>query len=338
MPKNLLPKIYELKQAFPKGSVGQEMTANFPMVFPNYTVAETLDLLKKEINSFETITYVFVIDEDSRLVGVVTIKELFRAAGSQKITDLMEKKLVKALPWTHEENVVLLALKHNIKYIPVVDSQNHLLGIFTTHSLREFLNRQIERKLLRASGVRWKSVFEMGAASIWQNAVARLPWIFVGVLGGLLSAGIIALFRSTLEAVIVLAFYIPVIMSTGANMANQSAMIFIRNLMSGNIRTAGGYFFREAVVGLFLGLSVSVILFFIIISGQGSLVVALAVALSSLITIILSALIGVLIPYVLNSFKVDPTMGAGPFLTTVKDVVSIFIYFSVAALIISALK
>ncbi len=323
---------------YPEDSVGRHMTLDFPVVKETLTVRETLDHLRRSIKDFVEIVYVFATDDENKLTGVVTIKKLFQAHSSVRLTEIMEKRLVKALPITSEENVVLLALQNDIKYVPIVDSEGHMVGVYTTRALRHFLNRQIERRLLRASGVRWNVLFKAGTMGVWRSVKARLPWIMVGLLGGLLSGAVIGAFHNTLEAAIILAFYIPVIMSTGANTANQSAMIFIRNVLMGNVRVAWSYFFNEVLVGLSLGLVVSIVLLFFTFLWQGSLAVAVAVSVAIFLTVVLSALMGVFIPYTLSLFRVDPSLGAGPLLTTVKDVVSMFIYFAVASVVLVLLK
>lgn len=338
MAKEESPKVYQLKAKYPADAVGRHMSFNFPVVNEDTTVKQALEVIRKEINRFETIVYLFVVDEDKKLLGVVTIKHLFKAPARARLGDIMERKLVKVSPWTSEENVVLLALQHDIKYVPVVDSNGHILGIFTTHALRQFLNRQVGVKLLRASGVQWNEAFSTGYVGIWKSTLARVPWILFGVLGALISGSIIGVYKNTLEALIILAFFIPVVMSTGANVANQSAMIFIRNLMAGNVRSAWRYLWRELIVGVLIGLLISTLLFVIIFLWQASLVIAFAVSASIFMTVIFAAIIGFAIPYLLNKFEIDPAFGSGPFLTTFKDIVSMFIYFSLTTIIIGYLR
>ena len=319
---------------YPADAVGRQMDSNFPFVTGDFTVKQTLEYIKRDINRFDTIGYIFVVDPEKKLQGVVTIKNLFQKKPNVRLSELMERRLVKVLPWTSEENVVLLALQYDIKYVPVVDSEGHLVGIYTTRALRHFINQQVERRLLRASGVRWQKLFSGQSPTVRHAIAARLPWIIFGLLGSLLAGLIITAFQGTLATTIVLAAYIPLIMSTNANVANQSAMIFIRSLLMGNVRSATAYFFREGLVGLTMAAILAAVTFLATLLLHGSLVVATAVATAILFSLVFSSLLGAMIPYVLSLFQVEPALGAGPFLTTIKDIVSIFIYFGVASLIL----
>lgn len=329
-------KVFEIKGLFPPDSAGFNMVSEIPIVHPDAKISDIIKIVLEEINFFATINYIYVVDEKRKLLGVLSIKELLRSPKKEKIKNLMKQKLVSVDPLAKQERVALLALQHNLKSVPVVDSQNRLLGIFTSDQLLDLLNKEISRYLVKISGVRY---FDQPLISISTlNIVrARLPWILFGVVGGVITGLIIGVFKATLESAIVLAIYIPVIMSTGANTLNQSAMIFIRNLVSGNVKGALHYFWKEVKIGLLIGLVCSFLLLIISFFWQGSLLLALVVSISIFATVVFSATIGVLVPIVLYQFKIDPAIGAGPFLTSIKDIVSMLIYFSIATYLLGHL-
>lgn len=329
-------KVFEIKEFFPPDSAGYNMISEMPIVSLEARIDDVIKLIFKQSDRYATINYIYAVDDKRKLKGVLSIKELLSASKKKKVFNLMKKKLITVGPFEKKERVILLALQNNLKSVPVVDKKNRLLGIFTSDQLLDILNKEISKYLVKISGV---SAYEhtIISSSTLKIVKARLPWVLFGIVGGVFTGIIIGFFKATLESAIILAVYIPVIMSTGANTLNQSAMIFIRNLVSGNIKGAAHYFFKEVKIGFLIGIVSSIFILFISLFWQGHLLLGLVVALSIFLTVLFSAVIGVLIPIILYKFKIDPAIGAGPFLTTVKDIVSMLIYFSTATLLLGHL-
>ncbi len=319
------------QKPFPSDTAGSKMISDIPVVAPQMSIDEVLIKIQKEIKKLETINYIYVLDHERKLTGVFSIKEIFRAPKEKKVQDLMKKDLVTVEPLTDQEKVAYLALKHNLKAIPVVDNQNRFLGIVPSDILLKILYKEATEDVLRLSGIQ-SQVIRLIRAPVAEAARVRLPWIFLGLLGGLVSGSIIGIFKPSLESFIALAVYIPVMMHTGGNVGNQSAMIFIRGLLIGENRDIKNYFLREIKIGLAIGSVCAILLSLFSLLWQGSPIFGLIVGLSILATIFVAAAVGILVPWLLHKFNLDPAIGAGPFITTLQDTLALLIYFSIASL------
>ena len=330
-----------MPRKYPKETAGSIMTNEFPRVRRSATIGDVLNLLfkifekKDKVKEIETINYIYIVDKKDRLVGVLSIKEIFGTPRKTKIEEIMKRDLVKIRPLVDQEKVVYLALKYSLKAIPVVDDQNHLLGIVPSDMLLEILNQEAAEDLLRISGTHPKK--EIMDAPPVKIARARLPWLFFGILGGVVAGSIIGIFRPTLESLIALALYIPVMMHGGGNIGNQSAIIFIRSLMTGNKRDLLKYFLKEIKIGLILGLSCALLLSLVGLIWQGSLIFGLTLGFSMFFTMVLACVIGIFIPWLLNKLKIDPALGAGPFITAIEGVLSLLIYFGFVSIMLKYL-
>lgn len=335
-----LPPKFNSKK-YPLEIAGSIMTNEFPQVLDSATIGDVLDLLfetfrkKDKVKEIETINYIYVVDGEDRLVGVLSIKEIFRTPRKTKLEEIMERDLVKVEPQVDQEKVVYLALKHNLKAIPVVDEKDRLLGIVSSDVLLKILNQEVTEDLLRISGTRLqKEIIDAPPVKI---AKARLPWLFFGILGGVVAGSIIGIFEPTLESLMALAVYIPVVMHSGGNTGSQSAIIFIRSLVVGEKRDLLKYFLKEIKIGLILGLACALVLSAVSLIWQRSLILGLIIGLSIFFTIVLACAIGIFIPWMLTKLKMDPAIGAGPLITTTQDVVSLLIYFGFASLMLKYL-
>lgn len=322
------------QKPFPSDTAGSKMTSDIPVVESQMPIGEVLVEIQKEIRKFEAINYIYIVNRERKLVGVFSLKEIFKAPKTKKIEELMKKDLVTIKPLTDQEKVAYLALKHNLKAIPVVDHQNRLLGIVPSETLLKIFHKETGEDILLSSGIHAQAA-RLLTANVTQVARLRLPWIFIGLLGGMVAANIIGVFESALEAFIVLVSFIPVMMHTGGNVGNQSAMIFIRSLLIGNnlgnnhgIRN---YFLREVKIGLVIGLVCAILLSLFSLLWQGPIMLGVIVGLSMFIIIVVAAMVGLLVPWSLHKFNLDPALGTGPFITTLQDVIGLLVYFSIAS-------
>lgn len=336
MSKKITESPVELTALFPPDTAGRDMITNIPVFNEEANVGAVLSHLLENAKSYETVNYVYVIDSDKTVQGVISMKELFQSETQQPLNEVMKKNIVSVKPMDQVPHVALLALQHNLKMIPIVDHKQRLIGAFGSQQILDILNKEFSNDLLRLSGIRIpRKHFHFNHLKI---IMARLPWMFIGMLGGLATGFIINAFKSSIEAIILLAVFIPVIMSTGATSANQSAMIFLRNLMHGDIKGVLHYIYNELKVSSVLGAILSSILFLILAVIPGDILLGFAVSISLFLTIQAGALIGVLTPMILHRFKIDASIGAGPFLTIIKDLIAMTIYFGVATLLLSLFR
>jgi magnesium transporter len=324
----------ELSALFPLNTVGREMLVGIPVFREGLRIEQIRKHVLNNANDYESLNYIFIVDSEHRLKGVISIKELLQEDSQKDSGKVMTANPVFANPMDPLPKVALLALNHNLKMIPVVDHKHRLVGVFTSHQLRDLVNKNFGNELLKLSGVRVNPKhfhFEQ-LKVVW----GRLPWMLVGMIGGLVTGSIIGVYTESIRAVVLLAVFIPVIMSTGATSSNQSAMVFIRNLIHGDIKNWLQYLWNEIKTAVILGVLLGGILFGLLSFYPGDRVLAGAVSLSLFFTILGGAFVGVLTPMLLNKFKVDPSVGAGPFLTIIKDIIAMTIYFAVATAFLSA--
>ncbi len=323
------------KRQWPKATAGRRMISQIPLIMPEQTIGEAQAILFEQHDQIETINYFYVIDENKKFVGVFSIKELFRQRTEKKVKEFMIKtNLIKVEPETDQERVAYLALHHNLKSIPVVDKDNTLLGIVPGDYILNILEKEISEDLLYLAGV-----YEPISRLEWEDQLTfpffmaikhRLPWLLIGLIGGVLVARIIGFFEASLRQNLVLAMFIPVIVYMSNATGSQTQAIFLRDLATHTKIPFRKYFLRQLLTCFFLALFCSLFLFLVVAVGWATFYLAFVLSLSMLITIISASFFALAIPYSLNKFKVDPAFGSGPFTTIVQDILSIIIYFGIA--------
>ena len=323
------------KRQWPKATAGRRMISQIPLIMPEQTIGEAQAILFEQHDQIETINYFYVIDENKKFVGVFSIKELFRQRTEKKVKEFMIKtNLIKVEPETDQERVAYLALHHNLKSIPVVDKDNTLLRIVPGDYILNILEKEISEDLLYLAGV-----YEPISRLEWEDQLTfpffmaikhRLPWLLIGLIGGVLVARIIGFFEASLRQNLVLAMFIPVIVYMSNATGSQTQAIFLRDLATHTKIPFRKYFLRQLLTCFFLALFCSLFLFLVVAVGWATFYLAFVLSLSMLITIISASFFALAIPYSLNKFKVDPAFGSGPFTTIVQDILSIIIYFGIA--------
>lgn len=332
MAKEVTTSPVELSALFPPGTAGRDMMVEIPVVFDVTTVHAARTRLLKQANDYRSVNYIYLVNEDKVLTGVISVKELLQAPKEKLLKSVMIKHLVTAKPMDSVAHVASMAVQHNVKMLPIVDHKHRIVGAFGSAKLLDILNKEFSNDLLRLSGIQLpQKHFHFNQFKI---AYSRLPWMLIGMFGGLATGAIIGVFKESIQAIVLLAVFIPVIMSTGATSANQSAMIFIRNLIHGDIHSRIQYVLNELKISFSLATILSIILYLVLFFYPGDMILAAAVSISLFFTIIAGSVIGVFTPMILNKLKLDPAIGAGPFLTIVKDLIAMTIYFSVSTSIL----
>lgn len=324
---------------YPKNSAGRHMVLkeHLPVFYLDQTIGEVLSLMKESFSKWETINYFYILDRRERLMGVISIKELFRQSPDVPLYKVMKKNIIKVLPEIDQEKVVYLSLKHNIKAIPVVDKNEILLGIVPSDKILHILYRETREDLLKHAGVFEFEPDETIAGfevSTQKMVKSRLPWLILGLFGGLLAASLVEGFEATLKSYLILVAFIPVMVYMADAVGAQSQILFIRNLAVNHHFTLRKYFFREFKIGLIIAFVCGTLLSLITFFWKNQINLGIIVGLSLFATCFLAVLIALLIPLILKRFNVDPATGSGPIATLVRDVLSLFIYLEIATLLL----
>ncbi len=312
------------------------MIDRIPIVNIRASVGEVEDQIEKKIREYETINYVYVVDDKARLAGVISIKEIFRAPKQTKIKEIMDKDLVTVHPHTHQETVALLAIHHNLKAIPVVDKEQKLLGAVPSDTILNILHSEHIEDALHAAGIhKFKDpAVDIIKADAFTHFQKRLPWLVLGLLGGILAAFVVGFFEKALEAQLFLAAFIPTVVYISDAVGTQTQTIFIRSLALQQKLDLKKYLFRELKVAFLLAIFLGIIgagisFFWLKLSMMGAIL-----GFSIFATTIMASGIAMFLPWIFSKTNQDPAVASGPFATIIRDILSILIYFSIATFMI----
>ena len=327
----------EEMMAYPEDSAGILMYTDVFTLHEDTKAREAIYALQDQEDA-EMVFYLYTLDDDARLTGVISLRDLVTTPGDTMLKDIMSKNIQAVRPETDQEEVARIVSQYNFLAVPVVDSEEHLLGIITVDSIVDVIREEATEDFLQLAGAGKDR--EILLKSSWENARVRLPWLFASWVGGILAAFIIGVFDGLLENAIALAAFIPVIIGMGGNVGTQSSTIIVRGLATGRVSFENSIkvLLKEVRVGLILGLLYGVLLglFAIFQFIDTSPLLGLVVGLSICISMILAATIGSLVPLVLNRFEIDPAIATGPFVTTAIDIIGVTFYFLIARALLFA--
>lgn len=312
-------------------TAGSIMTTEFIAIEANETARSAMQILKREAPQAETIYYVFVTDQDKKLLGVLSLRTLIIAEEDALIGDLMDDRVVSVPVSEDQEEVARKIRDYNFLAVPVVDFQNHLLGIITVDDIIDVMDEEASDDYSKLAGV---PDLDHVDKSPFSAAKKRLPWLIILLFLGLLTASLIGRFEETLSQKAILAVFIPLIGGMAGNTGTQALAVAVRGIATGELEQASKWklVIREAGTGLITGLTCGTAIIFIVYIWQGDLMLGLLVGISIFITLIVATLAGSLVPLLMHKMKIDPAVASGPFITTINDIISVLIYFGLATL------
>jgi len=321
---------------YPPKTAGRVMTNRYIWVNQTYTVERAVAKLKEFPVFSAYLNYLYVLNDDKEFVGVVSYRDLLFAEPDIKIETFMAKKIISVSALTKQEEVAKVIGRYDFVSIPVTDDAGRILGIITVDDVLDIVVREANEdiEMLLASG---KAINFRTKPLV--AAYRRLPWLILLLFIGLISGSIIASFEATLEQVVALTFFMPMIAGMTGNTGTQSLAVVVRGLVSEdlNFKKSVKLIYRETMVGVIIGITCAVIIAGIAYFWQGSLVLGLVVGSSLLATLIIGTIAGTIIPLILYKLKVDPAVASGPLITTINDILSLLIYFGIATMFISRL-
>lgn len=310
------------------------MITAFPRVQMGVTVRDIERLLSEKAESFDTIDYVYVVDRDNVLRGVVSIKEIHSIPEKDvSVEQLMKRDVVVAHPSTLQERVVYLALSHNIKAIPVVDKRRRLFGIVPYDTILRIFNEEVRQDIFKFGGIFHKvgEEFTTVESSAPTMIKSRLPWLIVGVLGGTITASIISNFEHILSALLALASFAPVLTYLSDAAGTQSETLAVRSIALDPKLSKKSYFMREVKVAAFLALACGLLIAAVALVGWHNPLLGLIVGLSMFLSTQAAIFISTSLPFLFKKVNLDPAIASGPFATMISDIATIAIYFVVAS-------
>lgn len=313
------------------------LTSKVPTVSPNTTVQQIENILNTETaDEFDSINYIYVVGQNHELQGVLSVKEIFRQPKTTMLSQIMKTNLITVSAHSHQEKAAMQAIRHNIKAVPVIDKDNHFLGVITSDVILSILHAANLEDQLHLTGLRLISNVRTGLtdSTVWTHLKIRIPWLLVGLLGGVFAASIVSGFDKVIQELVMLAAFLPAVVYIGDAVGAQSQMIIIRSLALDRNLIFARYLTRELIISSLMGVILGGLTGLIAQLFWRNLDLSLIVGVSFFFTIIVSSMVAVLLPLLFNKLKIDPAIGSGPIATVIRDILSILVYFISASLIL----
>lgn len=304
------------------------------------TVGDATEKIRVFAQDVDMISYLYVVDQGSRLVGVTPLRNLLLAQPEQTVGEIMNPSVISVHTTTDQEEVAQLASRYDLLAIPVVDDAHSLVGIVTIDDIVDIVKEEATEDFFKMAGTTHDEIVYQDRS--WKVAGIRLPWILFNLVGLLGAGAVVSRFEETFSLALLIGF-IPVIMGMAGNIGSQTSTIAVRGLATGRLSMGVGairkFTWQQLKVGALLGLCtsslVTVVAFFL--ASEQQIGLALSVGLSLFVTVQLASLNGVLIPVVFQRLGFDPAVASGPLVTTANDVLGVLIYFSLTLGLLQAL-
>ena len=290
----------------------------------NWTTIRCLKEMRKQSSEVKEVHTIYVVDDQDKLVGTLSLKRLLLTETKILINEIANYDIVSVIATEDDDEVANIMNKYDLIVMPVIDETGVLLGRITIDDVMDVVKEEAEKDYQMASGI---TEDVESSDSVWQLTRARLPWLLIGLVGGLLGAKVIGIFE--IDKNIELAFFIPLIAAMGGNVGVQSAAIVVQGLANESIKinTTLSKLVKELGVALLNGIICSTIIFGATFALNYPIDLSLTVSLSLFSVIVFAALFGTFVPLTLDKYKIDPALATGPFITTVNDILGLVIYF-----------
>lgn len=324
--RNIINKLCK----YPEDSAGSIMTIEYVSLRKEMTVQEALDHIKATGIHKETIYTCYVL-ENKKLLGIVSAKSLITSNRDTKIEKLMNKNIISVQTYTDQEEVAKLFRKYDLIAMPVLDSENCFVGIVTFDDVMDVMIDETNEDISKMAAIEpnEKGYFE---TTVWQHAKHRIMWLLILMFSATITGSIITRYENAFQAVPLLVSFIPMLMDTGGNCGSQSSTLIIRGLALGDIKFKDLFrvIFKEFRISLIVGAILAVANGLRIFIQYQNPQIAIVVALSLAVVVILSKFIGCILPLFANKVGLDPAIMASPLITTIVDTCSILVYFNIA--------
>ncbi|MCR9252543.1 MAG: magnesium transporter [bacterium] len=295
----------------------------------NWTVLQCIDEIRKQAENVEKIYSVYVVDDHEKLIGKVSLKRIILASDAMKISDIYDPDVVSVETYLDEEEVAIVMQKYDLDAVPVVNARGRLVGRITIDDIVDVITEQAEEERQIMSGI--SSDVEEDD-TVWVLSKARLPWLVIGLVGGLVGAYFISFFEGEIKVIPIMAFFIPLITATGGNVGIQSSSLVVQSLANRSAFTDS--LVKRLVKVLFVavvnGVILALIVFGVVILFTKDQRIALTVAFALFSVVLLASFMGTITPLLLDKFGINPALASGPFITTANDLLGLIVYFAVA--------
>jgi magnesium transporter len=331
--QEILLHIDDLEQAgdivdllgYDENTAGGLMAKEMIMVNENWTILTCLKEMANQADEVDEVYYMYVIDNAKKLKGIVSLKEMLLSKNTTIVKTIIEDDIISVNTSTQGEEVAQIMVKYDLVALPVIDSLGRLVGRITIDDIVDFIREEAERDYQMASGLTDEVEVR---DKVLQITRVRLPWLLVGLMGGILGALVLGRFEENLRMYPEMAFFIPLIGAMGGNVGIQSSAIIVQALANNTLKGESTIrrLTKELTVALFNGLILATLIFVYNFFVSDSFALTLTVSIALISVIVFAALFGTFIPLILDHIKIDPALATGPFITTMNDIVGLFLY------------
>ncbi len=317
-------------------TAGSIMTTEFVAISQNQTVRSAMYILKNEAPNAETIYYIYVVDDDKKLVGVISLRDLIISHDDVMISEIMSERVMSVGVSEDQEAVARQMKDYDFLALPVVDFQHHLLGIITVDDIMDVMEEEASDDYSKLAGIADLDSIDRNP---FNAAKKRLPWLIALLFLGMITANLIGRFEATLDKVAILAVFIPLIAGMAGNTGTQALAVAVRGIATGDLEKENklSLVLREAGTGLITGTTCGIVVSLIVYVWKGTFFLGMLVGVSVFISLFVATLAGTLVPLFMHKLKVDPAVASGPFITTINDIISTLIYLGLATLFLNYL-
>lgn len=318
--------------SYNENTAGGLMAKELITVNENWNLLTCLKEMRKQVSDIDEVYYVYVVDNGNILKGTVSLKRMLISSNSTKIKNILNSDVISVKTNTPSEDVANIMDKYDLVALPVVDPIDRLVGRITIDDVVDVIREEAEKDYQMISGITQNVE---PSDNIWLLTRARFPWLLIGLIGGILGAQVIGLYEGELRFYPEMAFFIPLIAAMGGNVGVQSSSIIVQGLANKTIGIESTIkkLFKEFSVALLNGLTLSSIIFIYNLFGKASLALTLTVSIALFSVILFASIFGTFIPLALNKYKIDPALATGPFVTTMNDIVGLFIYLMIGRML-----
>jgi len=315
---------------YDQDTAGGIMAKEYIRANKNWNVVQTINEIRRQAENVSKIYSIFVVNNRQELMGIVSLKRIVLASDETKIEDIYEEEVISVPTYMDQEEVAEVMRKYDLESLPVVNSKNKLVGRITVDDILDVIREEAEEDIQAMTGIS-DTVDEYD--SVIKLSKARLPWLLIGICGGLLGAGFIGFFEEGLSKVTALAFFIPLITATGGNVGIQTSSIVVQSLASKSIfdDSMAKRFLKVLLVAILNGLILATFVFgVVVLFYKTDVAFAMVVSIALFSVVLLASFMGTITPIILDKIGINPALASGPFITTANDLIGLAVYFLVA--------
>ena len=307
---------------YDEDTAGGLMQTELIAVLKDATVEETIEEIRKQRDEIDNFHHVFVVDENNLLEGVLDIRDLLLSQPDEKVSNIMDPDVTSTRVDTDQEEISLLFIKYNLISIPVVDEKNHLVGRIWFDDIMDVMEDEADEDFLLMAGAGEEELEEL---SVIKGVQARLPWLAITWVGGIGTSLIMSHFSSTMENLVLLAAFIPIVMAMGGNVGTQSATILVRGIATGKIDYKGisKFFVGQIAIGVLLGIIIGTATASFVQFRYSSIELSMVIGIAMISVMGFAALVGTALPSFFHRIGVDPAIATAPIISTTCDILGI---------------